>query len=157
MSERSSKLAEQFEQAVENLAGTIEACPDATWNASGGNDGWTVAGTAQHVSGQFPLEREYIVAAAEGKPAPPYSWDDINGKNDTRASKNSAATKQDVLKELRTGAESMAAYIRALSDEQLDRTLALPLAGGAAVSTQDLILGGVLIDHVNGHSASIKV
>ncbi|MEO6197760.1 MAG: hypothetical protein ABIP58_06585 [Dehalococcoidia bacterium] len=40
----------------------------------------------------------------------------------------------------------MAAYIRGFSDEQLDATINLPLAGGAAVATQQLIEGGVLID-----------
>lgn len=45
---------------------------------------------------------------------------------------------------------------RALSDEQLDRTGALPLADGASVSTQQLIEGGVLIGHVTGHLASIR-
>jgi len=114
------------------------------------------AATAQHVSGQFPLEMEYIAAAAEGRESPPYSWDDINGKNDGRATANSAATKAQVLAEFKEGGSSVAAYIRGLSDEQLDATINLPLTGGAAVSTQQLIEGGVLIDHLNGHLKSIQ-
>ena len=156
MGERANETAKRFEDAVANLAKLVEDCPEDKWNAICNDEGWSVAATAQHVSGQFPLEREYIVAAAEGKEMPSYSWDDINGKNDNRAKANTSASKADVLKELREGATSMAAYVRALSDEQLDRTGNLPLAGGAAVSTQQLLDGGVLIDHVNGHAASIK-
>jgi hypothetical protein len=156
MGERSNALASDFEQAVAELVKTIERIPDDKWTAKGGPEGWTIAGLAQHVSGQFPLEMEYITAAAEGRPLPGYSWDDINGKNDGRAAANSAASKADVLRELREGAASAAAYVRGLSDEQLDRKSPLALAGGAEVSAQQLIEGGVLIDHVRGHMKSIE-
>jgi hypothetical protein len=156
MPTRAESLAEQFEQAVNGFAQTIEQIPDDQWSAKGGPEGWTIAGVAQHVSGQFPLEMQYITAAAEGKEMPAYSWDDINGMNESRADKNSAAAKADVLKELRDGGSSTAAYIRALNDEQLDRTGSLALAGGASVSAQQLIEGGVLIDHVRGHMKSLQ-
>ena len=85
MPSRAESLADKFEQAVAGFASTIERIPDDKWNAKGGPEGWTVAGVAQHVSGQFPLEMQYITAAAEGKPLPGYSWDDINGMNESRA------------------------------------------------------------------------
>jgi hypothetical protein len=152
---RSAALADQFEQAVRDFAAAIENHPDDKWNATT-EEGWTVAALAQHVSGQFPLEMEYITAAAEGKNSPGYSWDDINGKNDSRAAANTSVTKQEVLSELKGGAESVSAYIRGLSDEQLDSTIPLPLANGASVSTEQLLLGGVLIDHVNSHLKSLQ-
>ena len=155
MGSRAESLADRFEQAVADFGSTIERIPDDKWSAKGGPEGWTVAGVAQHVSGQFPLEMEFITAAAEGKPLPSYSWDDINGMNESRAEKNSAASKAEVLRELREGAASTAAYVRGLSDEQLDRTGQLALAGGATVSAEQLIAGGVLIDHVVGHMKSL--
>jgi len=157
MGERSNALAEQFEQAIADFAAVVKALPEERWSAMGGNEGYTVAATAQHVSGQFALlEMKYISAAAEGKPMPSYSWDDVNGINDRRAEANKACTKAQVLGELRDDGASMAAYIRTLSDEQLDRTGTLALAGGAAVSAEQLIEGGVLIDHVRGHMKSIQ-
>jgi hypothetical protein len=155
MGERANKLADEFDRAVDDFAKCVEGCSSEKWQATT-LEGYTVAALAQHVSGQFPLEREYIVAAAEGKPMPSYTWYDINGKNDGRAAANTTVGKDAVIKELREGAASMGAYIRGLSDEQLDRTGALPLAGGAEVSTQQLIEGGVLIDHVRGHQKSIE-
>jgi uncharacterized damage-inducible protein DinB len=156
MPSRAEELANTFEQAINDFAQTIEKIPDDKWSAKGGPEGWTIAGVAQHVSGQFPLEMEYITAAAEGKQMPGYSWDDINGRNESRAEKNSSASKEQVLNELRQGASSTAAYIRGLSDEQLDRKGALALAGGAEVSAEQLIQGGVLIDHVRGHMQSLQ-
>lgn len=155
MGQRTAALASQFEEAVAEFADEIEKLPETKWNAIS-EEGWTVAATAQHVAGQFPLEMEYIVAAAEGKELPGYSWDDINGKNDKRAAQHAAASKTDVLKTLRDGAASTAAYIRALDDGQLDRTGKLALAGGAEVTAQQLIMGGVLIEHVTGHLKSIR-
>lgn len=156
MGQRANDLANQFERAVATFAETVEQTSESQWHAICSAEGWSVAQTAQHVSGQFPLEMEFITASAEGRPLPAYSLDDVNGKNDARAAKNSAATKADVLKELSDSAASTSAYIRALSDEQLDRTSPLPLAGDAPVSTQQLIEGGVLIAHVTGHLESIR-
>ena len=156
MGTRSDALAGQFEQAVADFAKAVEGCSDAKWSAVCNAEGWTVAQTAQHVSGQFPLEMEFITASPEGKPLPGYSLDDINSKNDARAAKNGSVTRAGVLQELRDGAASTAAYIRTLSDEQLDTTGVLALAGGASVSTQQLIEGGVLIGHVTGHLESIR-
>lgn len=155
MSTRSTALATQFEQAVAEFAAAIEKCPDGHWKSVPAGS-WTVAATAQHVAGQFPLEREYIVAAAEGREMPAYSMDDINGMNDRRAAKELGTSKADVLKTLRDGGSSMAAYIRGLDDAQLDRKAKLPLAGGAEVTTQQLIEGGVLIDHVKSHLPTLR-
>jgi uncharacterized damage-inducible protein DinB len=156
MGERANTLVQQFEKAVADLAAEIEKLPDDRWSNAKTEEGWTVAAAAQHVSGQFPLEMEYITAFSEGRPAPAYSWDDVNAKNDGRAAQNTAVSKQAVLDELKTGAASVSAYLRGLSDEQLDAKTALPLANGAEVSTQQIIEGGVLIDHVRGHLQSIR-
>jgi uncharacterized damage-inducible protein DinB len=156
MSERAETLARQFEEASAELAAEIEKTPDEKWQTAHGPEGWTIAATAQHVAGQFPLESEYIFAAAEGKPMPTYSWDDINHKNDTRAAANTNATKAEVLDLLRKDTARMAEYVRNLTDNQLDRQAPLALADGAMVSTLQLIEGGVLIDHVRGHTKSIQ-
>ncbi|MEO8457298.1 MAG: DinB family protein [Chloroflexota bacterium] len=155
MGERSKALADDFEKAVAEFADAVEAVPDSKWGTMGA-DGWTLGVTAEHVAGQFPLEMEFITAAAEGKKMPDYSMDDVNSMNDKRAAKNAGVTKDQVLKTLRDSSASTAAYVRGLSDEQLDRKTAFPLANGAMVSTEQLLLGGVLIDHVRGHTKSIQ-
>lgn len=156
MGKRTEALATQFEQAVADFARTVEGCTDAQWSAICNAEGWTVAQLAQHVAGQFPLEMTFITAAAEGKPMPQLTWDQLNEKNEGRAEKNRSATKAAVVQELRTSAASTAGYIRALADEQLDRTGPLSLADGAQLTTEQYILGPVLIAHVTGHLESIR-
>jgi DinB superfamily len=156
MGTRSDELASRFEDAIKEFDQTIQSCSDEQWRATCGDEGWSVAATAHHVAGQFPLEREYISAVADGREMPALTWDDINGKNERHAAEHTSCDKAEVLRLLRARAGSMASYIRDLSDEQLDRTAGLPLADGASVSTQQLIEGGVLIDHVQGHMRSIR-
>jgi hypothetical protein len=154
MSTRGQQLAQQLEQAVQDFEKTVDTLSDDQWRATG-PEGWSIAATAQHVSGQFPLEMEYVTAAAEGRPMPAYTWDDINGRNDSRAARNTKSSKADVLRELREQSGSVTAYLRGLSDEQLDRTCELPLAGNAQLSAQQVIESGVLIDHVRAHTKSL--
>ena len=156
MSERSAELAERFEQALKDFAQAVEACPDDKWNAVC-EEPWTVAQVAQHVAGQFPLESEFIFPAAEGRALPDYTLADIDSKNNDRAAASMDATKAGVLMTLREGGAKLASYIRALSDDQLDRASALPVAGGVNVTTQQILEGPILIDHVGGsHLASIR-
>jgi hypothetical protein len=155
MGNRAAALAEQFEQAIADLSKAVEAYPDDHWHEVHGDEGWTVAATAHHVGFQWPLEKEYIVAAAEGAAPPAYSWDDINARNARHAEDFKACSKADVLGLLQKGSAEMAAYVRGLSDEQLDGKAPLALAGGAEVSAQQLIEGGVLIDHVRSHTKSL--
>jgi len=155
MGQRSAALAEDFERAMDDLAATIERCSDGQWQATV-EEGWTVAAAAQHIVGQFPLEFEYLEPAAAGKPLPGYTWDDINRKNDTRAAAERNIRKQDVLAKLEAERARVAQWLRGLRDEQLDHASALALADGASVTTQQLIEGGVLIDHVRAHTRSIQ-
>lgn len=156
MSERSAALAERFEKAVADFAQAVEACPDDKWNTIC-EEPWTAAQVAQHVAGQFPLESEFIFPAAEGRALPEYTLADIDSKNNDRAATSKDATKAGVLSTLREGGAKLASYIRALSDDQLDRASALPVAGGASVTTQQILEGPILIDNVGGgHLASIR-
>lgn len=156
MGQRSEALAKVFEQEMAELEAAIERCTDAQWKADCPGETWPVGVTAQHVVGQFPLEFEYLQPIAEGKGLPGYTWDDINSKNDNRAAGDGTKSRQDVLALLRSERTRVAAWLRGLSDEQLDSTQPLALADGASVSTQNLIEGGVLIDHVRGHTTNIK-
>jgi len=156
MSKRAEELATRFEKAFAELKETIAGLSDEQWKAICGDEKWTVAATAHHVVTQFPLEMEYLTASSIGMPLPEYNWDYVNGKNEARARANSAASKDEVLTLFKQAGPPQAAWVRALSDEQLDRSAPLALANGANVTTQQLIEGGVLISHVTDHLASIK-
>jgi hypothetical protein len=156
MGAKGEELARQFEEQIAALKSEVEKADAARWQQTCGDEGWTVAATAQHVLAQFGLERRYMAAAAEGAEMPQLTWDDINKLNETRAAEQSACSKDTILKMIRDEVPPVAAYVRGLSDAQLERTAPLPLADGAEVSAQQLIEGGVLIDHVRAHTKSIQ-
>jgi hypothetical protein len=156
MGKRAEALAGQFEQAVADLARTIDGLSDAQWAATCGQERWSVAATAHHVGAQWPLEMEYLTAIAAGKQLPSYTWDDINARNERHAKEFATCTRADALKLLREQSGAVAAWVRGLADEDLDRQGALPLADGATVTTEQLIMGGVLIEHATSHLASIR-
>jgi hypothetical protein len=156
MGQRSQALAEAFEKEIGELEAAVERCSDAQWKANCPGEEWSVGVTAQHIVGQFPLEFEYLTPLSQGKALPGYSWDDINGKNDKRAAGDANVSRQDVLSLLRSERTRIAGWLRGLDDGQLDNQQPLALADGASVSTQNLIEGGVLIDHVRGHTNNIK-
>jgi hypothetical protein len=156
MSQRSNQLTQQLEKSVAEFISTVGTCSAEQWASVCNAEGWTVAQVAQHVSGQFPNEMAFITAAAEGREMPNLSWAQLNGLNDDRAAANVSATKAQVLEEFRVNVAPVAAYLRALTDEQLDRKAPLSLADGAQLTTQQLIESGVLLAHVTEHLESIR-
>ena len=155
-SSRAEALADQFEKALGELIQTVEACPDDQWGKVCGDEGWTVAATARHVGFQWELERKILDGAAGITPVYQCTWDDVNTLNEKHAQEHSNASKAAVAALLRSGGPEMGAYVRGLSDEQLDNAPPFPLADGAKVPTQALIEGGVLIDHITAHLKSIS-
>lgn len=156
MGNRGEALADKFEQELAKLVEAIEQYPDASWQKVCGDEGWTVAATAHHVGHQWSLERELLDGTVGNAPMPSYSWDDVNARNEQHAQEFSGVSKDAVIAYLREGATGMASYVRGLSDEQLERRAAFPLANGAEVNAQALIEGGVLIDHITAHLKSIQ-
>lgn len=156
MSARAEALAQDFEAAITDLEKAIQACPDEQWKAASADEGWTVAASAHHVGHQFELEMEYLTAHAAGRPLPSYTWDDVHKRNNGHAVEFANCTRDDAIKILRDGSVGVRAFIRGLSDEQLDRQAPLPLADGAEVTLQQLLEGGVLIDHVRSHTKSLS-
>ena len=131
MGSRSEALASRFDEAVEEFSKVVESCSDAQWQRTCGAEGWTVGATAQHVAGQFPLEREFIEEAANGRRRPELHVGRHQRQERYARGSEHERSKAEVLALLREGAAPMTAYMRGLSDEQLDRTAPLKLAGGA--------------------------
>jgi hypothetical protein len=156
MGSKGEQLAEQFEQSLADFVRTVESFPEDKWQSLCGDEGWTVAATARHVGYQWEIEKELIEGTAGTKPMPSYTWDDVNKRNADHAQQYSSASKTDVLGLLREKGPPMASLVRGLSDEQLNRKTPFPLADGAAVTPQQIIEGGVLIDHINAHLKSIR-
>lgn len=155
MTDRVQKLRQDFEQGLEKLIGAIERFPDDRWHAPSDDEGWTNAASARHVGYQFELELEYLTAHAAQRPLPSYTWDDVHKRNNDHAARHANCTKADAIQTIRDGSKAVFAFFDGITDEQLDRKAPLALADGAEATLQDLILGGVLIDHVRAHTEAM--
>lgn len=151
---RAQELAERFEQVNEAVIGTVAACDDAAWGSVCHDEGWPVAFTAWHIGDGHATIMGLIGAVAAGQPAPPVTAALLDAANAANAGRHAQCPKADALALLRENGDAVAAAIRALSDEQLDRTAAIELAGGQSLSVQQLI-EAVLTGHAGQHLASI--
>lgn len=154
MSARAEDLAQQFEAANDAVISAIEGLSDEQWTRHCASEHCTVAALAYHVGGAHPFLMNWVQSVADGADAPPPAAERINQANANNAVKHAHSPKGPALERLRENGAAVAARVRALSDEQLDRTQPVPRMGGA-VSAQRLI-EAVLIGHPRQHLEGIR-
>jgi hypothetical protein len=152
---RSAALAASFEDAITGVAALVEGCSDAEWQQVCTGEQWSVAVTAHHIAASTSPLMDFIGLVADGQPLPPITLDMIHDGNANHAQAFAQCTREETLVLLRDDGARVADRVRALSDEQLDRTAAVPLFGGAETSAQALI-ETLLIGHPKDHGGSIK-
>jgi hypothetical protein len=155
MSKRSDALAEQFQQANAGAIAYVVGCSDEEWRARSRDEGWPVGFVAWHIGDACNAVMGFVNAVANGQALPNLTaqmLDDMNARN---LAQHAGAGKAEALEQLRRNETAITEAIRALSDEQLDRTAAMPMMGGKQMSAQQLIEGG-LIFHARGHVESMK-
>jgi uncharacterized damage-inducible protein DinB len=149
---RSEELARQFEQTNNDVVAAVESCPDAQWRATTAEEGWTVAATAHHVAAGCGQIVGLAQAIATGQPLPPITMEMVNAGNAQHAQQFATCAKQETVDLLKSGGASAAGAVRALSDEQLDRTA--PFMGNTA--SAQWVIENILIGHPQNHLQSIK-
>jgi hypothetical protein len=154
MSARARSLAAAFEALNDDAIATVERLGDAEWGKVT-REGWTVAACAHHTAitheGIAGFAREIASGSARRRSGP----DTIHESNARHAEEYATCSKVEVLEALRARGAAAAAVVRALDDEQLDRTTdAIP--GMTGVSTARLI-EMALIGHLREHLDSIKL
>ena len=60
MSQRSQVLANQFEQASQEMIATVERCSDAQWTTKTSGEGWSVGVVAHHVAQGHEAIAEFV-------------------------------------------------------------------------------------------------
>src|SRR5262245_29287714 len=154
MSSRAEQLASELQQVTDEVAATIEAMPDAAWQRRCAAEQCTVAALACHIAdGYGGLVDNLVKPIVAGREVARFSQGDLARWNATAAEENAAQPKSVVLERLRTQAPPAIAYVRGLSDEQLQQSGTLPLGGDPM--TAEAVITHVLIGHPRGHLASI--
>ena len=144
---RANALADRLEAGARALIAFAASLTDAEWRTRTPKDGRTIGVTVHHVAAVYPIEIQLAQTVAEGKPVTGLTMDDIHAMNAQHAQENSAATKEEALELLRRNSAAAASAIRALSDEELDRSVPVSLYSDATLTCQF-----VLEDHAVRHS-----
>lgn len=156
MATRGEQLATQFEAANKQFITTVESMSATDWKKICPAEGWPVNVTAHHAAESIGGLTGLVQMLAEQGQVPPFTLDQINSGNAEHAVRAVDVTKDEVLALARTGGEKAASYLRGLTDEQLAKSAALPLMGGATFSAQQLA-ETLLIGHLAGHGQSLTV
>jgi uncharacterized damage-inducible protein DinB len=155
MSTRAEQLADELQQVTDEVAAFIAGIPDEAWQRTCAAEQCTVAALACHIAdGYGPILEGLVKPIAEGQAGPRYSMEELAQWNAAAAQENAAHPKAVAVERLRTKAPAAIAYVRGLSDEQLQRTGTLPFGGDPM--TAEAVITHVLIGHPRGHLASIE-
>ena len=146
-SQRADALAVRLEQGASALAAFASALTNAEWQTPIPKDGRKVGVVVHHVATMYPLETQLAGLLAQGKPVmgvTPAAVDEINAGH---AKEHDAVTKEAALELLQRNSAAAAAFIRTLSDEELDQAAPVSLNSDAPLTCQFM-----LEDHAVRHS-----
>lgn len=155
MSSRAQNLADSLSAATDDVIAFAASAPDEVWARVCPGEQCTVAALACHLGfSTAGILDSMIAPTAEGRDAASFSPEALNAWNAQNAKDNADQTREFAIGVLREQGDRAVAYVRALSDEQLDRTRSMPFSP-EPVSTESLI-EMVLIGHPQQHLASMR-
>lgn len=154
MGERAEALARQFERMNDAFIATVEGCPEERWSARCPDTGWPANVQAHHIAGGLALFPPMLAAIADGDTVPPLDGATMDERNARHAAACADVSKDEVLADLRGNGAAAAAWIRSLSDAQLDRTGTVA-AGMPAFSVAQLVQFG-LMGEMERHGENLR-
>ena len=153
MSSRAKELATRLEQVnqqvIEMVLGDTDLgsiCPA---------EGWTAAAVGAHIGGAHRGILEGLIQPIVAEREIPSTVGPSNEENARQAAVNATLPRDQILTLLRDHGAMATAYLRSLSDEDLDRTVTLPIFGENPVTAQQVI-EWVLIGHAADHANSLR-
>lgn len=155
--ERAATLAMNLEAANGEVIAFAEGCPAGRWTVPCVDDGRTVAAVARHVGGAYSAHRQMILAIAAGEPMPAMftDWDTIHQGNAISATKYANADRGETVESLRRNGANLATAIRALANEQLDRTVPVSIFSSSPLSVEQIV-ANIVVEHPRGHLVGLR-
>ena len=149
---RQESAAFELEQAAEDLAGFIDRCSESDWQAVASVEGWTVAALAYHCALGNDVAMSWICSMLDQRPVreTPETHDAFNAAD---ASRHSHADRATVKEALRRSSARTVAFLRSLSDDELERSVHHGLAG------REITVGrfiGNFGRHIRDHLSSLE-
>ena len=152
-SERATELADDFAAANLEVIAFVEACTDAQWDVVVPGEEWTVGVLVHHVAESYALSSRWLRTMASGAPVTD-TGSDLDEANAEHARRVAGVTRAQVLSLLAEDGALLEAELRALTDEELDRTATFGPAGGRPLPTAQL--AAVAARHPREHVAHAR-
>lgn len=153
-SQRATELASKLEQLNDELIALSEHLTDAQWNARSVEEGWPIGAVVAHVANAFPSFARTIAGIAGGETFP-VTWEMLATANAKQVAAYDDGHQDETVASLYRNSAELVAYIRSLTDVQLDAVGHIHLLGHEPVSTARLI-EDLVIRHTVTHMASIR-
>jgi hypothetical protein len=130
---RGEGYAVDLEQATEQLIEFIESCTDEQWSTLVPGEEWTVGVLVHHCAVGNDSARGWLGEMVDGSGV--ITTDEQNDAANARHAEEFAdVTRGETIGLLQRTAPATAAYLRGLSDEELDRSAPFGPAGGAVLT-----------------------
>ncbi len=136
-SERSGALADDFAWANAEAVAFARSCSEDAWMRPVPGEGWTVGVVLHHIAESHGNTRRWVEEMAQGDGVTDTA-DTIDEANAAHAVRAASVTPTETVSLLEDNGARLAATLRALSDEELDRSAVFGPAGGRAFPTFEL-------------------
>lgn len=155
MSARSAQLASQTDDAITRIIAFVEEVPEDKWTAFCEPEQCTVAALATHCAvSTVGVLNALVKPVSQGEAPPPITPEQLHAGNAENARKNATRARADVLADLQAYGAEASAYVRGLSDAELQRTAVLFFSPEPV--TADFVIEHVLIGHPLEHLESMR-
>lgn len=149
-SERAAALADEFAAANDAAIAFAESCSESQWRTVVPGEEWTVGVVLHHVAEGHAQGARWLRSMAAGDGVADTD-DDLDRHNVTHAEQWSDVSVADTVALLRENGQRTEVVLRALTDEELDRTAPFGPAGGQLFAVAQL--AAVASRHPRGHLA----
>jgi hypothetical protein len=153
MNARAKELAARFEQINQDVIDSVSGATDLSVPCP--SEGWTAAAVGAHIGGAHRGILEGLIQPLVAGREIPSSIGPSDEGNARQAAENAALPRDQILTLLRDHGAMATAYLRTLSDADLDRTVILPVFDENPVTVQQVI-EWVLIGHAADHANSLR-
>ena len=152
-SERAAALADDFGAANGEAVAFARTCSAVAWKVPVPGEEWTVGVVLHHIGESYGTSARWLAGMARGEGVPETA-EEIDRANAVHAVQVACTTPAETFALLMDGGPRLEAQLRALSDEELDRSAPFGPAGGRVFPTVDL--AAVPARHTREHLAHAR-
>jgi uncharacterized damage-inducible protein DinB len=152
-SERARELADDFAAANAEAVAFARTCPEQAWIRPVPGEEWTVGVVLDHIAESHGKSEHWLDEMARGEGVTDTA-EEIDRANAAHAVRAASVTPAETAALLLDSGARLEAFLRALSDEDLDRSAPFGPAGGRVFPTVDL--AAVPARHTREHLAHAR-